>query len=68
MMRIHLDIQRINAAALPHADILLLERLPDGVRKGKEFWATNPVRGDRTPGSFSIDIRILKQSKVEFFF
>lgn len=52
---IHIEIQRIANAALLAADNLLADWLPDGTRKGKEYWAINPVRGDRTPGSFSID-------------
>ncbi|WP_152220524.1 toprim domain-containing protein [Pseudomonas sp. SCB32] len=53
---LHLDIQRIADKALLAADHLLTDWLPDGTRKGKEFWPTNPVRGDRNPGSFSINM------------
>jgi putative DNA primase/helicase len=53
---IHFEIQRIAAAALSVADNLLADWLPDGTRKGKEYWAINPVRGDRKPGSFSINL------------
>jgi putative DNA primase/helicase len=53
---IHVEIQRIACAALPAADNLLADWLPDGTRKGKEYWPTNPVRGDRKPGSFSINL------------
>ncbi|MBK3465477.1 toprim domain-containing protein [Pseudomonas sp. MF6776] len=49
------QIQRIANAALLAADNLLVDWLPDGTLKGKEYWAINPVRSDRTPGSFSID-------------
>ena len=52
---IHFEIQRIADAALPQADMLLADWLPDGTRKGVEYWPTNPVRGDRQPGSFSIN-------------
>ncbi|WP_052321236.1 toprim domain-containing protein [Pseudomonas fluorescens] len=55
LMPIHIEFQRIADAALLAADNLLADWLPDGTRKGKEYWAINPVRGDRTPGSFSID-------------
>lgn len=55
-MTLHFDIQRIADAALLAADQLLADWLPDGTRKGKEFWPTNPVRGDRGPGSFSINM------------
>ncbi|VVM75368.1 toprim domain-containing protein [Pseudomonas fluorescens] len=53
---IHIEIQRIANAALLAADNLLADWLPDGTRKGKEYWPTNPVRGDRKPGSFSINL------------
>ena len=55
-MTITVEIQRIANAALLSADNLLTDWLPDGTRKGKEYWPTNPVRGDRKPGSFSINI------------
>ncbi len=53
---IHFEIQRIADAALRVAENLLTDWLPDGTRKGKEYWPTNPVRGDRKPGSFSINL------------
>jgi putative DNA primase/helicase len=53
---IDIDFQRIADAALLAADNLLADWLPDGTRKGKEYWPTNPVRGDRKPGSFSINM------------
>jgi len=53
---IHVEIQRIANAALLAADNLLVDWLPDGTRKGKEYWPTNPVRGDRKSGSFSINV------------
>lgn len=53
---IHFEIQRIADAALSVADNLLADWLPDGTRKGKEYWAINPVRGDRKQGSFSINL------------
>lgn len=55
-MTLHFEIQRIADAALLAADNLLADWLPDGTRKGKEYWPTNPVRGDRQPGSFSINL------------
>ncbi|MCJ8167686.1 toprim domain-containing protein [Atopomonas sediminilitoris] len=55
MKPFHFEIQRIADAALPQADTLLADWLPDGTRKGVEYWPTNPVRGDRRPGSFSIN-------------
>lgn len=56
LMLIHIEIQRVASAALGAADSLLTDWLPDGTRKGKEYWPTNPVRGDRKPGSFSINV------------
>ncbi|MBD8476148.1 DNA primase [Pseudomonas sp. CFBP 8770] len=53
---IHVEIQRIAGAALLTANNLLADWLPDGISKGKEYWPTNPVRGDRKPGSFSINL------------
>ena len=55
-MPLHCQIQDIAAAALAAADTLLADWLPDGQRKGDEYWPTNPVRGDRQPGSFSINL------------
>lgn len=55
-MPTHTNIQVIANAALLDADRLLADWLPDGTRKGKEYWPTNPVRGDRKPGSFSINM------------
>lgn len=52
-----LEIPRIANAALRDAETLLADWLPDGLRKGKEYWPTNPVRGDRKPGSFSINLQ-----------
>ena len=56
-MAIPLEIPRIAQAALAVAPILLADWLPDGRLKGHEYWPTNPVRGDRQPGSFSINVR-----------
>ncbi len=55
-MALHLVIQRVAEAALLAADTLLADWLPDGQRKGEEYWPTNPVRRDRKPGSFSINL------------
>lgn len=55
-MILTVDIKRIAEAALGAAEGLLADWLPDGTRKGNEYWPTNPVRGDRKPGSFSINI------------
>lgn len=49
-------IRQAAAAALSAADKLLPEWLPDGSRQGAEWVATNVARGDRSPGSFSINM------------
>lgn len=56
LMPIQIEIQRIANAALVNSDNLLADWLPDGKRSGKEYWAINPVRGDRKPGSFSVNL------------
>lgn len=55
-MAMPLEIPRIAQAALAMAPSLLADWLPDGRLKGHEYWPTNPVRGDRQPGSFSINL------------
>lgn len=49
-------IRQAASAALSAADQLLPEWLPDGKRQGAEWLATNVARGDRSPGSFSINM------------
>ena len=51
------DFQRVNAAALAALPDLLGRWLPDGRRQGAEWVATNPTRGDRRRGSFSVNMR-----------
>lgn len=53
---IHIEIQRVANVALVYIYILLADWLPDGKCIGKEYRPTNPVRGDRKPGSFSINL------------
>ena len=55
-MAFDLEIPRIAQAALAMAPSLLADWLPDGRLKGHEYWPTNPVRGDRQPGSFSVNL------------
>ena len=55
-MAFDLSFSRIAQAALAVAPTLLADWLPDGCLKGHEYWPTNPVRGDRKPGSFSINM------------
>lgn len=51
------DFTRINAAALAMLPALLAQWLPDGRREGNEYVARNPRRPDRSPGSFSINLK-----------
>lgn len=51
-----IDFKAIAAAALARADTLVGQWLPGGKREGYEYKALNPVRGDRRPGSFSINL------------
>lgn len=52
-----LDFAKINAAALRALPVLAARWLPDGYREGDEWFALNPRRDDRTPGSFKINLR-----------
>jgi hypothetical protein len=51
-----LDFKAINAAAVAQLPQLLAEWLPDGKQNGKEYFARNPQRDDRTANSFSVNI------------
>lgn len=55
-MAMSVDIPRIALAALAVAPSLLADWLPGGRLRGHEYWPTNPVRGDRQPGSFSVNM------------
>ncbi len=44
-------------AALENAELLVPRWLPDGHREGNEWVARNPMREDRTPGSFKINLK-----------
>lgn len=55
--RIIEDIRTVAAVALQHAVHLVPELLPDGTRKGVEWYARNPTRADRQAGSFSVSLR-----------
>jgi hypothetical protein len=52
-----IDFDRINHAALAALPVLLQRWLPDGRQRGREWVARNPIRDDRRPGSFSINMR-----------
>ncbi|MBS1003524.1 MULTISPECIES: hypothetical protein [Acetobacter] len=49
--------EQINQAARSCLAALLLRWLPDGRRQGRDWVARNPLRADRSPGSFRIDIQ-----------
>lgn len=51
-----IDFQTINRAALSALPALLVRWLPDGKKQGHEWVARNPRRGDRQPGSFSVNL------------
>ena len=49
-------IRDVAQAAAPFAERLVPEWLPQGKRKGDEWETLNPVRGDRHPGSFHVNL------------
>jgi len=56
------DFDRVNASALRNADGVVRALLPDGRREGAEWVARNPMRPDKTPGSFKINLTTGKWS------
>ncbi|MFP2873396.1 hypothetical protein ACLEIY_14375 [Acetobacter tropicalis] len=51
-----IDFPAVNRAALGALPALLGRWLPDGKKQGHEWVARNPKRGDRKPGSFSVNL------------
>jgi len=51
-----IDFERINGAAMGVLHALLLRWLPNGRREGHEWVARNPLRSDRKPGSFKVNL------------
>ncbi|WJS99026.1 hypothetical protein [Novosphingobium humi] len=51
------DFHAINRAALSNAHAVLRGLVPDGRLEGDEYTARNPMRPDKRPGSFKINIR-----------
>jgi hypothetical protein len=49
--------RRIADAALAAAPTLVPRWLPEGRREGMEWTAINPVRADKRPGSFKVNLR-----------
>ena len=54
--RATIDFAAINQAALSTLPAILARWLPDGRRLGREWVARNPLRQDRTPGSFKVNL------------
>jgi len=52
-----IDFDRVNAAALRCAEAVVRGLLPDARREGHEWVARNPVRPDRSPGSFKVNLQ-----------
>lgn len=54
---VSVDFKRIAEAALHRAQVLVPQWLPGGESSGHEYKALNPTRGDRSKGSFSVNLR-----------
>lgn len=54
---VSIDFNRIAEAALSRAQTLVPQWLPGGESSGQEYKALNPTRGDRSKGSFSVNLR-----------
>ncbi len=52
-----LNFTRIHYTALPYLPALLQRWLPQGKQTGKEYVVRNPMRADKRPGSFKVNIR-----------
>lgn len=50
------DFARVGAAALAQAEPIVRGLLPDGRREGNEWVARNPLRPDRSAGSFKVSL------------
>lgn len=55
-MQQRIDFLAVNRAALASLPQLVRQWLPDGRRDGNEWVARNPLRADRRPGSFKINL------------
>ena len=51
-----IDFDRVNAAALRSSEAVVRGLLPDGRRDGAEWVVRNPLRDDRKPGSFKVNL------------
>ncbi|GLS18107.1 hypothetical protein GCM10007874_11230 [Labrys miyagiensis] len=52
----HIDFDAVNAAARACLPALCARWLPGGKRHGREYFALNPRRSDRAPGSFAVNL------------
>jgi hypothetical protein len=52
----HIAFRRIADTALRHADVVVRRWLPNGRREGVEWVCRNPLRDDRKPGSFKVNL------------
>lgn len=53
----YVDFDRVREGARQNALAICRRLLPGGTLRGNEYVARNPKRADRTPGSFSINVR-----------
>lgn len=51
------EFQNLSEAALDRCPALVASLIPGGRLQGNEYVVLNPTRGDRHPGSFSINIQ-----------
>jgi hypothetical protein len=52
-----IDFDRIREAAKANALAICRRILPGGFVRGREYVARNPLRHDKRPGSFSVNLR-----------
>lgn len=50
------DFGRVTRAALHRSEVVVLGLLPSGHREGREWIALNPMRPDRSFGSFKVNL------------
>lgn len=51
-----IDFERVNRSALTRAVAVVRGLLPEGRLEGHEYVARNPLRPDRRPGSFKVNV------------
>lgn len=51
------DFKKINEIALTLLPVILERWLPDGIRQGDEWVALNPMRCDKSKGSFKVNMQ-----------